>query len=101
MNKILVSDLKKVRNLIERTDLCKRAFARDKDGDVVPFASSRATSFCLHGAILRAAKQPNAVENFLCSRYGNFARLNDQPGTTKDQILTFLDLTINEVGTLQ
>jgi len=108
----MIKDIGEIRQLIE-TGWCQGAYARNSAGDSVPSYSSEAVTFCLMGAYIWVMRKggkmsmidnpswgndfssPESLLNFLISFFEGkisiLAEFNDNPNTTKKDVLAFLD----------
>ena len=96
--------LKRSKHLIKK-GWCQKSYARDKDGKPISFLSKKAVSFCLSGAISRAASDlPSATiyrtlnlvrANMRVVNDGGelFVAINDNPFATKEKIIDLLTKT--------
>ena len=94
--------LQEARELIEKGELCRRALARDADGQQVPPWASCARCFCTSGAIFRITdgnwpfmpaiavfERANGID----SKAGGVPRWHDSRAT-KDEVLAGFDAAI-------
>ena len=95
--------LMRARVLLSNPDCWCKCFNwayRHSDGAVVPRGRSQANCWCLYGAMIIASNDPVAItyldELFGEAEIAKMIAFNDDPATTHDDLLRFIDRNITE-----
>lgn len=109
MSSKILKTLESARKIIEENNHVKNSYAKDSEGNPVPYCSESASCFCVSGAIQRAlynaegnhnwsgqdfVQAMSALREHLPDDLSGVVDYNDLSTTTKEDILTLFDKAI-------